>query len=64
MELSGFGVGPQGELVDAIENEKIDPDIICLQEMFKPSKLKGYKLVNFQFNKTHARGSALLLNIT
>ncbi len=52
----GLGGVPQGELIDAIENEQIDPDIICLQEMFKTSKLKGYKLVNFQFNKIQRAG--------
>ncbi len=45
-----------GELVHATENDIIDPDIICLQEMFKPSTLKGYKLVNHQFNKQQKAG--------
>ncbi len=51
----GF-VNSRVELINAIEKEEIDPDVICLQEMYKSSTLKGYKLVSYQFNKDQRAG--------
>ncbi|MES9884148.1 MAG: endonuclease/exonuclease/phosphatase family protein, partial [Sedimenticola sp.] len=38
------------ELINAIENKYISPDVICLQEMPSKSDLAGYKLVMHQSN--------------
>ncbi len=51
----GF-VNSRGELINAIEKEVIDADIICLQEIYKPTTLKGYKLVSCHFNKEKRAG--------